>query len=254
VPGNAERGLPLIQALMIVLDGETGSPLAAMDASVMTAIRTGAASGAATDAMARISARSAAVFGAGVQGRTQLEAVCAVRSIERASVFDMDRRAASDFEVEMADRLGIEVQAASSPREALRGADIVCTATTAKEPVFEDADVEPGAHINAAGAYTPATREIPGATVARARVIVDHLPACMEEAGDILMPMRDGIIERDHIRAELGEVIAGSEPGRGSDEEVTLFKSVGVAVQDAAAAFRAIERARDQGLGSTVRL
>ena len=128
------------------------------------------------------------------------------------------------------------------------------SSATAAEPVFEDIDVKPGVHINAVGAYTPATREVPGETVARARVIVDHLPACMEEAGDILIPMKDGLIGKDHIRAQLGEVIAGTKRGRESDDEITLFKSVGVAVQDTAAALHAVEKARAMGLGRTVLL
>jgi len=254
VPGNEKRALPLIQALMVLFDGKTGAPLAAMDAGLMTAIRTGAASGAATDALARAGARSAAVFGAGVQGRTQLEAVRCVRPLDRAVVFDRDPAAAAAFAEEMEQRLQLPVSAAGTPRDALQGADVVCTATTASAPVFDDADLEPGVHINAVGAYTPESREIPGETVERARVVVDHSAACLEEAGDILIPMAEGRIGKDHIRAELGAVLSGNEPGRESDGEVTLFKSVGVAVQDAAVAFRALESAMKLGLGQTVAL
>jgi len=249
---NPGRGLPLIQALMVVADAETGTPRAIMDGGFLTALRTGAASGAATDFMARRDATRAAIFGAGVQGRTQLEAVCAVRAIVEALVFDRDRDAAEAFSRAMSRKLSIPVKAANDASHALGDADIVCTATTSPEPVFDHADLKEGVHINAVGAYTPGTREIPGETVARARVVVDQRAACMAEAGDILIPLNEGRIDESHIVADLGELAARDAEGRTGEAEVTLFKSVGVAVQDVAAAYRAFETADKMGLGQQV--
>ncbi|MFP4056771.1 MAG: ornithine cyclodeaminase family protein [Candidatus Brocadiia bacterium] len=253
-PPNPERGLPLLHGLMVLLDGATGRPMALLEGSALTAIRTGAASGLATDLLARTDARKAAILGAGIQGATQLEAVCAVRPVEQARVFDPLGDRAQELANRMGERLGLEVSIAASATEALAGADVVCTATTSAVPVFDDADLPAGAHVNAIGAFTPQTREVPEATVLRARVVVDHRPAAMEEAGDLLIPLRQGRITEAHIQAELGEIVAGRAPGRGGDDEVTLFKSVGVAVQDVAAAWAAVEGAEATGLGQRVAL
>jgi len=251
---NPARGLPLIHALVVVIDAGTGAPVAAMEGASLTALRTGAASGAATDLLARPDAAVAAVFGAGVQGRTQLEAVCAVRPIREAWVYDVDPQRAQAYAEEMGGRLGIPVHVAASPAEAVRRADVVCTATTSTAPVFDDADVRPGTHINAVGAYTPQMREVPTETVLRARVVIDHRTASLAEAGDLLIPLREGRMTEEHIWAELGEIVAGLKPGRLSPDEITLFKSVGVAVQDVAAAAAVLEAARRQNLGVEVPL
>jgi len=251
---NAAVGLPRIQALMVVLDAATGSPLAVMDATSLTAIRTGAASGVATDVLARPDAAVAAVFGAGPQARTQLAALCTVRPIRRARIFDISAERARAVAREMAAELGIPVEAAASAAEALAGADVVCTATTSTEPVFADADLAAGTHINAIGSYKPHVREIPGETVRRARVVVDHLASALEEAGDLLIPIEQGLIAKEHIGAELGEIIAGRKPGRQSPDEVTFFKSVGIAVQDLAAATRVLANAERLGLGTALSL
>ncbi len=251
---NAAVGLPRLQAIMVVLDAVTGSPLAVMDGASLTAVRTGAASGAATDLLARPDASAATVFGAGPQARTQLEAVCAVRPIRRARVYDISADRARALAREMADRLGIPVEAATSPAEALAGAGVVCTVTTSAVPVFADGDVAPGTHINAVGAYRPTDREVPGETVRRARVVVDQVAAALAEAGDLIIPIEQGLFGKEHIRAELGEIVAGRKKGRESPDEVTLFKSVGVAVQDLAAAARALANAERLGLGVEVPL
>jgi ornithine cyclodeaminase/alanine dehydrogenase-like protein (mu-crystallin family) len=232
---NPAKGLPLAQALTIVMDAEKGTPLAILEAGYLTAVRTGAASGAATDALARRNARVAAIFGAGVQGRTQLEAIAAVRPISRALVFDTDPRAAAAYAQEMGRKLAIDVVAATSP-EALGEADVIATATTSANPVFRDRNLKAGVHINAVGSYKPHFREIPGETIRRASLFVDQRQACLEEAGDLVIPLREGLIGEDHILAEIGEVLAGLKPGRRSDEEITVFKSVGNAVEDLAVA------------------
>ncbi len=232
---NPSLGLPLAQALTIVMDAERGTPLAVLEAGHLTAVRTGAASGAATAALARRDARAAAVFGAGVQGRTQLEAITAVRTLTQAFIVDTDPKAAAAFAAEMSAKLGLPVEPAGAAA-ALREADIVCTATTSATPVFDDRDLKPGVHINAIGSYKPHIRELPGETVRRARLFVDEKRSALEEAGDILIPLREGLIGEDHIRAEIGEVLAGLKPGRESEDEITVFKSVGNAVEDLAVA------------------
>jgi len=232
---NPARGLPLAQAVTVVMDAHDGKPLAVLDAGFLTAVRTGAASGVATDALARREARTAAVFGAGVQGRTQLEAIAVVRPLRKAFIVDIDPRAAAAFAEEMSARLGLEVEPADAAA-ALRDADIVSTTTTSAVPVLRDGDLKPGVHINAVGSYKPHVRELPGETVRRAALFVDERRSSLEEAGDILIPLREGLIGEGHIRAEIGQVLAGLAPGRGSEEEITVFKSVGNAVEDLAVA------------------
>ena len=251
---NPERGLPRIQAVVLLLDASNGSPLAMMDGAALTAIRTGAGSGMATDLLARKDAETAAVFGSGPQARTQLEAVCTVRAIRLARVYDPNTEAAARYAREMAVQLSIPISVSPSPRAALDEADIVCTATVSHTPVFDDRDVQPGTHINAIGSYKPHVQELPGATVARAYVVVDHRDGALTEPGDLLIPMREGLFGPEHIAAEVGEIILGRKQGRTSDDQVTLYKSVGVAVQDLAAASAAAGRARVLGLGAEVPL
>ncbi len=251
---NPDRGLPLIHALVVVVDAATGAPAAVMDGTYLTALRTGAASGAATELLARPQAHVAAIFGAGAQGRTQLEGICAVRPIEEAWVYDVDSQRAQGYAAEMEGRLALEVRVAETPAQAARGSDVICTATTSSRPVFDDADVQPGTHINAVGAYTPEMQEIPPQTVMRSKVVIDHHEAALAEAGDLLIPMERGLISADYIHAELGEIVSGLRPGRESPEEITLFKSVGVAVQDVVAAAAVLEAAQAAGLGTEVDL
>jgi ornithine cyclodeaminase/alanine dehydrogenase-like protein (mu-crystallin family) len=250
--GNAALGLPRIQALVTVFDGSTGSPLAIVDGTTLTALRTGAVSGLATDLLARPDAKRVAVFGAGVQGRTQLEAVCAVRPIEEACVVDPSREAAEAFAEQMSESLGIAVSVGASSAAALAEADVVCAATVSKTPVFSDAELSEGVHINAVGSYQPTVQEIPAETVVRAKLVVDHTESALEETGDLIIPIADGRYHADRIHAELGQLVLGTRPSRESTDETTFFKSVGLAVQDLAAACRAIERAKTQGLGQAV--
>ena len=245
---NPKRGLPTIQSVVILTDGATGTPLAVMDGASLTAIRTGGASGLATKLLARPEAAAAAIFGAGVQARTQLEAVCAVRPIRRARVFDTATALAERFAADMSQLLGIPVELTDSPARNLEDADVVCTATPSSKPVFSDNELPPGAHINAVGAYRPDMAEIPAGTVCRARVVVDHRASVLEEAGDLLAPLNAGLIGEEHFGTELGELVLGQKPGRTSAKEITLFKSVGVAIQDLCAAARVLENARKLGL------
>jgi len=251
---NRAQGLPAIQGLVCLFDSETGTPLALLNGTYLTALRTGAASGAATDLLARADASTVAILGAGVQGRTQLEAVCAVRSIRKAWVYDVTREAAEAFADEMRATLSVEIVAVSSAREAVQEADIICAATVSARPVFADADIAPGTHINAVGSYQPDVQEIPAETMQRALVVVDHRESALVETGDLIIPIEQGLMQEADIHAELGEIVAGQVTGRTSDGQITLFKSVGVAIQDLAAATRALEQALAIDLGKTVEI
>ncbi len=253
--GNPARGLPLIYGAVLVLDPETGSPEALLDGSTLTAIRTGAASGAATDLLARPDCSTAAIFGAGVQGRTQLEAVCSVRPIQTVWVADPNPEKTDAFIAEMAGRgpIPTDLRPAESPEQAAADADVICAATTSTRPVFPAEAVRPGTHINGVGSYTPAMIEIPPALTARAAVFVDQVEAVMEEAGELIAAIEQGLLHREQL-TELGAVINGNSPGRASEAQITFFKSVGVAAQDAAAAGMALQRARQFGLGQAVEM
>lgn len=251
---NPERRLPFIHAAVLVLKADTGEPAALLEGSTLTAIRTGAGSGAAIDLLARPDSHIAAIFGAGVQGRTQLEAVCSVRKIETAYIYDLNQERAISLIQEMAGSSSIlkDLRLAPDPKTAIREADVICTATTSSTPVFDHAHLKAGVHISAIGSYTPQMQEVPAETVAGARVVVDSRSATLAETGDLILPMRDGLFGEEHIYAELGEIVLGRKPGRQSPDEITYFKSVGLAVQDAIAAQLALENAVKMGLGQEV--
>jgi ornithine cyclodeaminase len=255
-PHNTQKNLPMIHGVVIMVDAETGQPAALMDATYLTALRTGAAAGAATDLLARPDSNTAAIFGAGAQARTQLEAVCTARSITRAWIYDPRPGAAENLIAELAGRNPIpaNLRVAASPAEALAEADIICTATTATTPVFDGRAVRPGAHVNAIGAYTPTMQEIDPELIKRALVVIDSHESALAEAGDFIIPLRAGLFTRDHIHAELGEVITGRKPGRANPEQITFFKSCGIAVQDVVAGAAALRRARELGLGVEIAL
>jgi ornithine cyclodeaminase len=254
---NPERGLPVIHAIVGLVDPETGEPMAIMDGTYLTALRTGAVSGAAADLLARADSRVLAAIGAGAQGVTQIAAVCTVRPIERVIAVDVSEAALGRLRdtlrndwPEIESRLETTTDSAAAVREA----DIICTATTSRTPVFRDEDVRLGTHISAVGAYTPEMQELPAGTVARATVVVDAVDAALAEAGDLIIPLRDGVVSREHFARELGMVASGTAPTRSSADEITLFKSVGNAVQDVVVARRAVDRARERGLGTEIDL
>jgi ornithine cyclodeaminase/alanine dehydrogenase-like protein (mu-crystallin family) len=249
---NQARGLARIQAAVLVLEPQTGRPVAVLEGATITAIRTAAASGAATDLLARPDCRSLAILGAGVQARTHIEAVCAVRDIKRISVYSPTPSKVAAVIEEMSEVVSGELIAASSSSEAISSADIICATSTSQTPIFDDADVQPGTHVNAVGSYTPEAREVPAETVLRSLVVVDSREAAWEEAGDLIQPLEAGQLTRDHIHAELGELALSKRTGRTSRDQVTFFKSVGVAVQDAFAAKFALSRAASDNIGQTV--
>jgi len=250
---NPARGLPLIQAVMLLVDALDGRIRALLDGEALTALRTGGASGLATDFLARKDAKTAAIFGAGVQAETQLAAICAVRPIQKVLIFGRNRKKNADFVRRMQDRFEITALLAKSP-EQLRGVHIICTATTASTPVFSDAHIAAGVHINGVGSYRANMREVPGETVKRAKVIVDHRAACLAEAGDIVIPIQQAQINEKHIFAELGEVVSGTRKGRILPGEITFFKSVGNALQDLALARHVFQTAEKLNLGQLIKL
>jgi len=255
-PENRASGAPVVQAAVILFDGTNGRPVALLEGTTLTALRTGAATGVATDLLALRDAGIVALFGAGVQARTQLEAVCAVRPVTQVRVVDRTPGRAETFAAwarEQAWVGGATLLAVDDPELAVRGAEIVVTVTTSPTPVFPGRAVGPGTHVNAIGAFQPANREVDSDLIARAAVFVDSRAAALEEAGDLLIPMSEGRLSAGGIRAEIGEVAAG-HAGRQSGDEVTLFKSVGNAVQDLAVAALAVRRARASGRGMTIAL
>ncbi len=255
-PHNMPRhGVPSIHALVVLLDPATGRPLAALEGAYLTALRTGAASGAATRAMARPDARVLALFGAGVQARSQVQAVCAVRPIERIWVVNRTRENAMLLSGYLrADGIKAEVRLAPSAAAALAEADVVCCATGATTPLFADADLRPGTHINAIGSHHPQATELPLETVARSYLVVDQRAAAWAEAGELAQAQAAGLIDERHVVAELGEVLSGQVLGRPDAAAITCFKSVGNAVQDLAVAQIALEQALAQNLGVEVPL
>jgi alanine dehydrogenase len=251
VPGNAARGLPAIHAVVLMLDLETGRPHALMDGTWLTALRTGAAGGLAADLMAHPAASVVALFGAGVQARTQLEALRCVRSVREVRIVSRTGASARRLAGEL---MGLRAIATQDRAAALRGAQVVVAATDSETPVFDGSLVEPGAHVTAIGSYTPQMREVDTALVRRARVVVDQRAGALSEAGDLIAPLAEGAVAEGFVAAELGEVVAGKRPGRTSVDEITLFKSVGNAAQDVAVARRVLESAASRGLGVTVEI
>ena len=249
-PGNPARGLDMHQGGVLLFNGETGEPRALVNASAVTAIRTAAVSAVATLALARPDARELAVLGSGVQARAHLEAMAKVRPFERARVWsrtpDHARTFASDADAPF------PVEAVESAEEAVRSADVVVTATSAREPIVMRDWLAAGAHVNAVGSSIPTTRELDAATISAAALFADSRESLVNESGDYLFAVEEAGIGPDHVRAELGDVLTGSREGRRSAEELTVFKSLGLAVEDLAAAEHVHARAHAAGAGVVV--
>jgi alanine dehydrogenase len=251
-PDNARRGLPTVMASYLLHDPATGEPLAFMEADYLTGLRTGATSALAARRLARPASRVAACFGAGVQAGFQLRCLRRVLPLERVLVCGRSPEAAQRFNQAMTRTLGVPVEPATSAREALAVADIVVTATTSATPVLDGRDLRPGTHVDAVGAFQASTRELDTEAVRRARVFVDTYAGAWREAGDLLIPIQEGAITREHVRGELAELVTGAVTGRGSADEITVFKSVGFAAEDAVTARLAYDRARTAGRGHSV--
>jgi ornithine cyclodeaminase/alanine dehydrogenase-like protein (mu-crystallin family) len=256
VPGNPARGLDAHQGLVTLFDGETGQPSAILDASAITAIRTAAVTAVATRALSRPDARTLAILGAGTQARAHLAALLPVREFAQVRVYAPTEAHARAM-IDQANDTGAqaELSVATSAQEALRDADVVVTATSSREPVLRRAWLKPGAHLNAVGASTPRARELDTATVAASALFCDSRESLRHEAGEFQLAIAEGLITgEEHVRAELGEVLAGTAQGRRGDGELTLFRSLGLAIEDLAAAETAVAAARAAGLGTEVAL
>lgn len=250
----AGHGLPVVIGTVLLQDASTGQVICIMDGGYLTAVRTGAVSGLATRYLAREDeGQVVSIYGAGVQARMQLWAVCEVRDVTRAMVSDLVPEAAYSFANEMSDTLGIPVEV-QDDEGALLEADIICAATSSPDPIFDGSKVKEGTHINGIGSHAPATREMDGEIVKRSLLIADSYEACLNEAGDIMIPISEGVIDENHIHAELAEIVAGQKESRTSADQITLFKSNGLAIQDAATAKLVYERAREQKIGTEIDL
>jgi ornithine cyclodeaminase len=253
-PQNREVGLESHQGVVLLFEAEHGRPVALVDASEVTALRTAAVSGAATRALARPDADDLAIMGSGTQARTHLEAMLAVRPLRRVRAWSPTRGRLEAFAAEASEHHGIHVEPVAQPRDAVDGATLICTVSGAREPVVRGDWLTPGCHINAVGSAFPDTRELDATAVRRSRLIVDRRESALNESGDILLAMADGAIGPDHIVGELGQVLTGAVAGRTDLEQVTLFKSLGLAVEDVAAARAVYEAAQREGAGTAIRL
>ena len=249
--GNPSVGLPVIQGVVLVLDSHTGLPVALMNGAYLTALRTGAAGGLATELLAVEDASVLAVFGAGPQARTQIEAVRAVRPIREIRLVSRPTEGARI----LADELeGVDVQVFEDPEKAVLGAQVIVTATDSRKPVFPGGAIGEGVHVNAIGAFTPEMAEVDGDLISRAKVVVDLRATVMAEAGDLVQAIESGAFSLESIHAELGEVVNGERTGRESPREITLFKSVGNAAQDVAVAGRILDAAIGQDVGTLLEI
>ena len=253
-PGNASRGIDTHQGAVLLFEADTGRLSALMDGAAITAIRTAAVSGVATDLLARRDATELAILGAGVQARTHMEAIAAVRPLRRARIWSRNPEHAARLAAELRPQYGFPIVAVPSAEAAVREADIVATVTASAEPILQRAWLKEGVHINAVGSSIPTSREIDSATMAAARLFVDRRESALAEAGDLLIAIREDAVTGDHVVAELGEVIIGKNPGRRSPTELTLFKSLGLAVEDVASAAYIVRRARETRTGQTVQM
>ena len=256
-PGNAAKGIPVVPAQVLLVDSETGEVCALMNGSELTRIRTGAISGAATDILARNDAAVGALFGTGGQAVSQLEAMLCARPLKEVRVFDMLAARIAPFvqtNAALAEKYGARLVTAKSADDAIDGADVITTVTTSATPVFDGAKVAMGAHVNGVGSFLPETRELDEALLNRARVFVDNREAVLSEAGDFLIPAKSGAYDLTNIAGELGDVLAGKLPGRTTDDQITVMKTVGYAVLDVVAACHVYENALKRGVGREIEI
>ena len=249
-----DHNLPNVLAVIVLNNIETGQVEAVMDGSQITAMRTGAVSGVATKHLARQNSTRLGMFGAGVQARRQLQAIRAVRKIDSVKIYDIYKEMAKKLAAEASAEGDATVSVAENPAEVVQNADIIVTATTSASPLFDGKLLRPGTHINAIGAYTPSMRELDSETVSTSKIVVDSIEGALAEAGDIIAPLNEGVISRQSIWAELGEIVTGKKQGRTSEQEKTLFKSLGLGIQDAAVAKLVLKKAQVSGVGTQIDL
>jgi len=253
-PGNHGTEYDSHQGAVLLFETEHGRLLAIIDASEITAIRTAATTAVATKVLAREDAGDLAILGSGVQARTHLEAMLLARPIRRVRVWSRSPEHTRGFAERESQRRGIHVEPADSARAAVSGADIICTTTAATQPVLLGEWIAPGAHVNAVGSSVAHTRELDTAAVVKARLFVDRRESTINEAGDFLFPKKEGAIGDDHIQGEIGDLLLGKVAGRGSPDEITLYKSLGLAIEDLAAAHYIYQKALEKGIGTSLEL
>jgi len=254
--GNAAKGLPVIPATVALIDGDTGLVTAIIEGTTLTQLRTAGISGAATELLSNPDSKIGALFGTGGQGPAQLEALLTVRRLEEVRIFDVLPGRAADFIVKnkaVAEKYGARLVEAKTPKEAVTDADVITTVTTSATPLFSADDIKPGCHINGVGSYTPDKRELPFELLRKAdRIFVDNKEAVLAEAGDFIIPMKEGLFSSDKIAGELGELLLGKVSGRRSKEEITVMKTVGFATLDVVAAAQIVSRAKEVGAGTII--
>jgi alanine dehydrogenase len=251
---NPKQELPAILATILLFSAETGQLMAVMDGSFITAIRTACASAMATKALANAHTPLLGILGAGVQARAHIQALSRVKKLQRIKIYSPLGMSAQRVRQELESEIGVDIEVATSAEETVSDCDLIVTVTTAREPIVESEWLKPGAHINAVGSHRPDHREIDGATVARSKIVVDSREAIMAECGDILLAIKEKSVTENPIYAEIGEVLAGTKPGRTSASEITLYKSVGIAIQDVAAAQLIYRKALELKVGTTVEI
>jgi ornithine cyclodeaminase/alanine dehydrogenase-like protein (mu-crystallin family) len=229
--GKVHQGIPTILGVVLLLDMNTGAILSMIDGTYLTALRTGAASGVATRLLARENAETVAVFGCGAQGKTQLEAMCNVRPVKHALLYDINTDTAGKLKISMEKELDISIHVEKDLQK-LKQADIICTATNSEIPLFSRDDISKGVHINAIGSYKPNMQEIDPLIIKSSVLYADSRESVLKESGDLIKPVRDRIFSKDIIKAEIGDLINNKVAGRQTDDEITIFKSVGLGVQD----------------------
>jgi ornithine cyclodeaminase len=250
MPGNHGTAYDSHQGVVMLFGLQHGEPLAIIDATAITAIRTAAASGAATDVLARPDAGDLALIGSGAQAKSHVTAMRAARRLRRVRVWSRSRENAERFAREQSEAAGVKIEVAATSEEAVRGADLICTTTAAKEPVLRGEWLAPGAHVNAVGACFAATRELDTEAVRRSRFYTDCRESCLNESGDFLIARQEGAITDSHLLGELGEVLIGKAPGRQSLSDITVYESLGIALEDLASAHEIHRRALETGKGT----
>jgi ornithine cyclodeaminase/alanine dehydrogenase-like protein (mu-crystallin family) len=251
---NPQKNLPAILATIMLFSAETGKMLAAMDGTYITTIRTACASALATKALANPESPVLGILGAGVQARSHILALSRVRKLQWIKIYSPSGSSALAVKKDLAAEIGVQIEVAESAEASVRDADLVVTATTAKAPIVKSDWLKPGVHINAVGSHRPDFREIDGATLSHSKVVVDSREAVMAECGDILLALKEKSVSESVIHAEIGEVLAGTRPGRSGAGEVTLYKSVGIAIQDVATAQIVYHKALERKVGTNVEL
>ena len=250
---NLKCGLPTILASILLSDPQNGKPLAMMEGAYLTALRTGAASGVATKYLARRDSKVVGVIGTGVQARTQIWAMTEVlRNIAKVKAYDVSPGRVEGFAKDISQKLGLDVETVETSKQCVENSDLIVVASTSRVPVLDGNWLTKGTHVNSIGVSGPEGRELDDTTIKKAKIVVDTKEGVLAETGDLIIPIKRGIISQENIYAELHEIVGGKKPGRTSDDEVTCWKAVGMAIEDAAVAKLVYDKAKKEGIGKEV--